>query len=139
MELNKNLNKLASLLLAKAIKDIYPEVVLGEPKVNDEAFSYSFKFADKNVSANDFGKIKKQMEKNIDRAYELKFESMSKNDLLKYFEANPYKVQIINEMNQESIPVCKFGNDFIDICEDLKIQKLSVIKAIELLNVSGCY
>lgn len=139
MEINKNLNKLASLLLAKSIKDLYPDALLGESKINEDGFAYSFKFNEKNVGANDFNKIKKQMQKNIDRAYAIKYESMSKDKLLKVFANDKYKCELINDSSETSIAVCKFGNDFIDLCENLGIEKLSNIKAIDLVNVSGYY
>ncbi|MDE6476697.1 MAG: hypothetical protein K2L48_00610 [Mycoplasmoidaceae bacterium] len=139
MEINKNLNKLASLLLAKSIKDLYPDALLGESKINEDGFAYSFKFNEKNVGANDFNKIKKQMQKNIDRAYEIKYELMSKNELLKVFANDKYKCELVNDSKDDSISVCKFGNDFIDLCENLGIEKLSNIKAIDLVNVSGYY
>lgn len=138
MEINKNLNKLASLLLAKSIKDLYPNAILGDFKINEDGFAYGINFNGEAFGASQFNKVKKQMQKNIDRAYKIEYESISKEAAKQMFAGNKYKLELIDDANG-NINICKFGNDFVDICENLSIDKLSTIKAIELNNVSGYY
>ncbi len=138
MEINKNLNKLASLLLAKSVKDLYPNAILGDFKINEEGFAYAINFNEQAFGASQFNKLKKQMQKNIDRAYKIEYESITKETAKQIFANNKYKLELINDSNT-NINICKFGNDFVDICDNLLIDKLSVIKAFELNNVSGYY
>ena len=78
MKINENLNRLASILLAKSIIDLYPNVIIGESTITEDGFRYSFKLpTDVKISIKDFNKIKKQMQKNIDRNYEISYESYS--------------------------------------------------------------
>jgi threonyl-tRNA synthetase len=136
MKVNRDLNALASVLLAKAIKDLYPQVVLGEGIVDDNGFTYSFAI-NTPISIKELPKILKQMRKNIDRSYPLTYETVSRSEANKLFSNEKYKLEIIKSLDQVSI--VKFGNDFVDICHKTNITKLSVIKAIELINVSGVY
>jgi threonyl-tRNA synthetase len=136
MKINHNLNALASVLLAKSVKDLYPQVVLGESIVDDNGFSYSFAI-NTPISIKELPKILKQMYKNIDRNYTLTYKTIDKLEANKLFANEKYKLELINSFDE--IPIIKLGNDFVDICQKTNIVKLSNIKVIELLNVSGVY
>lgn len=136
MNVDRNLNALASVLLAKAIKDLYPNVTLGESIVDENGFSYSFAI-NVPISIKELPKILKQMRKNIDRNYSISYESINQETTHKLFANEKYKLQIIKSL--DVVPVVKFGDEFVDICPKNEFNKLSKIKAIELLNVSGVY
>ena len=138
MKINENLNRLASILLAKSIIDLYPNVIIGESTITEDGFRYSFKLpTDVKISIKDFNKIKKQMQKNIDRNYEISYESLSYEQASKLFAANPYKLALLAKDQENGI--IHLGNDFVDLSANLQITKLSSIKFIELSNVSGCH
>ena len=138
MKINENLNRLASILLAKSIIDLYPNVIIGESTITEDGFRYSFKLpTDVKISIKDFNKIKKQMQKNIDRNYEISYESLSYEQASKLFASNPYKVALLAKDQENGI--IHLGNDFVDLSANLQITKLSSIKFIELSNVSGCH
>jgi threonyl-tRNA synthetase len=136
MYINHGLNKLASILLAKSIMDIYPSTVLGESSINEDGFNYSFSLTTP-ISIKELPKILKQMRKNIDRGYKLTYEFISYGEAKKIFANQKYHLEIIN--GQDKVAVIKFGDDFIDLCEKLDIEKLSQIKSVELMNVAGVY
>jgi threonyl-tRNA synthetase len=140
---NRDLNKLCGILLAKSIIDLYPNVLIGSLQIGDDinneiGYTYSFDL-DERLNNTTFQKIIKAMKKNIDRAYEIKYEKLSKSEALNLFKNNKYKLELIESCEQNEIEIIKFGNDYIDLCEQLSITKLSVIKIIDLLNVSGVY
>ena len=138
MKINENLNRLASILLAKSIIDLYPNVIIGESTITEDGFRYSFKLpTDVKISIKDFNKIKKQMQKNIDRNYEISYESLSHEQASKLFASNPYKLALLAKDQENGI--IHLGNDFVDLSANLQITKLSSIKFIELSNVSGCH
>ena len=138
MKINENLNRLASILLAKSIIDLYPNVIIGESTITEDGFRYSFKLpTDVKISIKDFNKIKKQMQKNIDRNYEISYESLSYEQASKLFASNPYKLALLAKDQENGI--IHLGNDFVDLSVNLQITKLSSIKFIELSNVSGCH
>ena len=138
MKINENLNRLASILLAKSIIDLYPNVIIGESTITEDGFRYSFKLpTDVKISIKDFNNIKKQMQKNIDRNYEISYESLSYEQASKLFASNPYKLALLAKDQENGI--IHLGNDFVDLSANLQITKLSSIKFIELSNVSGCH
>jgi threonyl-tRNA synthetase len=136
MQINQELNKLASILLAKSIIDIYPSTILGESSINEDGFNYSFSL-DTPISIKELPKILKQMRKNIDRGYKLTYEFISYAKAKELFVNQKYHLELIH--GQEKVAIVKFGDDFFDLCEELNIEKLSQIKSIELMNVAGVY
>ena len=135
-----NLNILASELIAKSIIDMYPNAKLGEKSLTEIGFRYSFKLPNNiKLSANDFNKIKKIVKKNIDRNLAIKFENISKKKALEIFKSNAYKKYQINHLKSNNVSIIKIGNDFIDICDQLGLNKLPNIDFIELVNISGQY
>jgi threonyl-tRNA synthetase len=136
MQFNQELNKLASILLAKSIIDIYPSGILGESSLTEDGFHYSF-LLDTPISIKELPKVLKQMRKNIDRGYKLTYESISYAKAKELFAKQKYKLEQIQGLDK--VAIVKFGYDFIDICEELKIEKLSQIKVIDLSNVAGVY
>jgi threonyl-tRNA synthetase len=136
MKIDRGLNALASVLLAKAIKDLYPQAILGESTINDDGFTYSFATSTP-ISVKELPKILKQMHKNIDRNYTLHYETIDQAKAHQIFSKEKYKLEIIQNLKQ--INVVKFNDDFVDLCEKTDFNKLTSIKAIELLGVSGVY
>ncbi|MDR0740008.1 MAG: threonine--tRNA ligase [Mycoplasmataceae bacterium] len=136
MHIDNELNALASILLAKAVKDLYPEAKLGESVLDNNGFNYSFAI-NKPISIKELPKILKQMYKNIDRNYVLSYETIDYKNAAKLFADEKFKLEAIKD--QKNIHIIKFGNDFIDLCKKTKFSKLSAIKAIALNNVSGIY
>ena len=122
MKINENLNRLASILLAKSIIDLYPNVIIGESTITEDGFRYSFKLpTDVKISIKDFNKIKKQMQKNIDRNYEISYESLSYEQASKLFASNPYKLALLAKDQENGI--IHLGNDFVDLSANLQITK----------------
>jgi threonyl-tRNA synthetase len=136
MQIDNKLNALASILLAKAVKDLYPQVKLGESTIDNSGFSYSFSI-DTPISIKELPKILKQMHKNIDRNYALSYETIDFKAAEKLFANEKFKLETIT--GQKHVHIVKFDNDFVDLCDKTNITKLSSIKAIALNNVSGVY
>jgi threonyl-tRNA synthetase len=138
MEINKDLNRLGAMLLAKSVTDLYTDAQLADYQIYEDGFKYNIEFTS-SFSINELNKLKKQMLKNIDRAYEIKYELVSKTEAISLFKINEFKKELIKESNGNEIGLIKLGNDFIDLCEKLDYKKMSVIKAIALTNVAGAY
>jgi threonyl-tRNA synthetase len=136
--MTKKLNELASLLLAKSVKDLYGEVILIQSNVNDEGFGYSF-LCTESISVKDFPKIEKQMRKNIDRAFNVKFKELTKTEAIKKFSDNKYKIDLITSSKQEKFNICFFDDNFFDLCDEKIDIKLSSCRFLELHNVAGQY
>lgn len=137
MEINRELQQLGAILLAKSVLDLYPESKIVQSKLDEFGFDYLFDLTAP-LAMNDLNKIKKQMQKNIDSALKISYESVNKTTANQYFLNNNYKEHFINE-SKDNIELIKLGDKFVDLCNKLNFDKLSVIKAIELDNISGMY
>ena len=134
------LNILTSEIVAKSIKDIYPSTKLGEKSLTENGFRYSFKLSDGvKLSSNDFNKIKKFIKKNIDSNLAIKYETISKKQALELFGNNIYKQHEINNTKNTNISIIKLGDNFVDICDNLGLNKFPSAEFIDLINVSGQY
>lgn len=137
MKINSSLQTFGSILLAKAVSDLFPDAKLANNKIDDFGFDYLFELS-KPLSINDLPKIKKQMQKIIDSAPTINYLLLDKEQAKNHFINNQYKAHLIDEIKGQ-ISLIKIGDKYFDICSALGFSKFSIIKQIELDNVSGMY
>ncbi len=125
-------------LLAQAIMEFYPDahLTLGPPIEN--GFYYDIDFKEESVSEKDFEKIEKRILENARQKFEFKKYSVSKADALKEYANNPYKMELISNLEDGSITFVKHGN-FTDLCRGGHIPNTGIVKAVKLLNAAGAY
>jgi len=124
-------------VLAQAILRLWPEAMPTIGPAIEQGFYYDF--ANLNISEEDFGKIEKEMKKIISENHRPKrYEITSKEEALEHFKNNPYKKEIINEIEGESLSAYEQG-EFFDLCRGPHLPSLSKIKAVKLLKTSGAY
>ena len=127
-------------LMAAAIEALYPGVKFGIGPSVDNGFYYDIDTGDITLTEADLVNIEKKM---LELAREKEtFEriEVSKADALKYFEAkgDPYKVELINDLEDGTITYYKNGN-FTDLCRGPHIPNTSFIKAVKLTSLAGAY
>lgn len=130
------LNHSTSHLLAAAIHELYPDALFGYGPAIEEGFYYDIDFKEPIVEA-DFAKIEKKMHELAARNDKIVREQLSKEEALKVFESNPYKVELIEGIN-EDITVFRQG-DFVDLCRGPHILYTGEIKHFKLLSLAGAY
>ena len=94
---------LTAQVLAKAVKNIYPNSKLAIGPTIENGFYYDFLF-EKPISEEDFPKIEKEMKKIISSGASIKKILRSKEDAISLFEKRNenYKVDIIKNAGQEN-------------------------------------
>ena len=127
-------------LMAAAIEALYPGVKFGIGPSIDNGFYYDIDTGDVTLTEADLANIEKKM---LELAREKEtFEriEVSKADALKYFEekGDPYKVELINDLEDGTITYYKNGN-FTDLCRGPHIPNTSFIKAVKLTSLAGAY
>jgi len=127
-------------LMAAAIEALYPGVKFGIGPAVDNGFYYDIDTGDVTLTEADLASIEKKM---LELAREKEtFEriEVSKADALKYFEqkGDPYKVELINDLEDGTITYYKNGN-FTDLCRGPHIPNTSFIKAVKLTSLAGAY
>jgi threonyl-tRNA synthetase len=125
-------------VLAQAIKRLYPNAkpTIGPPIEN----GFYYDFADLTISESDFPRIEEEMEKIVSENHQSKRENFaSKEEALKTFADNKYKVELINSFDSaEDLSGYRQG-EFFDLCRGPHLFNLGKIKALKILKTSGAY
>ena len=133
---------LTAQVLAKAVKNIYPNSKLAIGPTIENGFYYDFLF-ERPISEEDFPKIEKEMKKIISSGASIKKILRSKEDAINLFEKRNenYKVDIIKNAGQENdfAIYCQDDTDFIDLCKGPHLPSLKFIGAFKLTKISGAY
>lgn len=130
------LNHSTSHLLAEAIQELYPDALFGYGPAIEEGFYYDIDFKEPITEA-DLAKIEKKMHELSSKDERIVREVLSKKDALKRFENNPYKVELINDID-EDITIFTQGK-FTDLCRGPHLLTTGQIKHFKLLNLAGAY
>src|SRR5690606_8039249 len=90
-------------LLAQAIMEFYPEAKLTIGPAIDQGFYYDVDFGDEVLSEKDFEKIEKKMLENAKKNSTFSLYPVSKAAALKEYADNPYKTELITNLNDGEI------------------------------------
>ncbi len=125
-------------ILAQAILRLYPEALptIGPPI--EAGFYYDF--ANLHISDEDFARIEEEMQKIVNENYTSHRELFkSKSEAKKQFGDNPYKVEIIDAISDDSEFTGYRQGEFFDLCRGPHLNNLGKVKALKLLKISGAY
>uniref|UniRef100_UPI0039A4F7F4 threonine--tRNA ligase n=1 Tax=Ornithobacterium rhinotracheale TaxID=28251 RepID=UPI0039A4F7F4 len=125
-------------LLAQAILDFYPEAKLTIGPAIENGFYYDVDFGDQPISEKDFEKIEQRMLEHAKLKSEFKLYPVSKEEALKVYADNPFKTELIENLEDGSITFCTHEN-FTDLCRGGHIPHTGLVKAVKILNAAGAY
>lgn len=131
------LNHSTSHLLAEAITQLYPNALFGFGPAIENGFYYDIDFGDIQITENDLPAIEKKMKELAGKDERIVREQVSKEQALEIFKNNPYKVELIQGIN-EDITLFKQG-DFVDLCRGPHIMSTGLLKHFKLLSLAGAY
>ena len=129
-----------SHILAKAVKQLYPNVKLAIGPAIDNGFYYDFDNV--TITPEDFGKIEDKMREIINKNEDFVRLEVSKQEALELFKDEPYKTELINELSEgETISVYKTGDDFMDLCRGPHVENTKYLRgfAFKINRASGAY
>ena len=125
-------------LLAQAILEFYPNAQLTIGPAIESGFYYDVDFGDEVLSEKDFEKIEKKVLENAKKASTFSLYPVSKEQALKTYADNPYKVELISNLNDGEITFVTHDN-FTDLCRGGHIPNTGIVKAVKILNAAGAY
>ena len=125
-------------LLAQAILEFYPNAKLTIGPAIEKGFYYDVDFGDESLSDKDFEKIEKKVLENAKKGSTFSLYPVSKEEALKVYADNPYKVELISNLNDGEITFVTH-DDFTDLCRGGHIPNASIVKAMKILNAAGAY
>ena len=133
---------LAAQVLARAVKNLYPDTKLAIGPTIKDGFYYDFEFV-KPIAPDDLDKIEKEMLKIINSKSSITKKLHSKKDALKVFNSigESYKESIIDESEQEDNFQLYYQEDdaFVDLCRGPHLPNLKHIGAFKLTKLAGAY
>lgn len=125
-------------LLAQAILEFYPNAQLTIGPAIESGFYYDVDFGDEVLSEKDFEKIEKKVLENAKKASTFSLCPVSKAEALETYADNPYKVELISNLNDGEITFVTHDN-FTDLCRGGHIPNTGIVKAVKILNAAGAY
>jgi threonyl-tRNA synthetase len=139
---NEVLNKLnhsCAHLMAHAIKKLYPDALFWVGPVIEEGFYYDMDLKDRVISEDDLLTIEKEMKKIVKDNKLIKKIELTKEDALKMFKDDPYKIDLIENMEEDTVITAYQQEDFIDLCRGPHVESTKGLKNFKLLKTSGAY
>jgi len=127
----------ASHLMASAIKRVRPDVKLAIGPAIEDGFYYDMD-AQPLFTEADFPAIEAEMACIVKEDAPFIRNEMSKADALGYFKDDPYKVELIQGLEDGNITLYRNGG-FVDLCRGPHLPSTGGIKAFKLLSVAGAY
>ena len=125
-------------LLAEAVLELYPNVHFAIGPSIEDGFYYDIDFNDLILKEEDLIKIENKMKELSKKNQYIIRKEVSKKDALELFKNNPYKVEIINELEDGNISTYTQGN-FTDLCAGPHVPSTGYIKFFKLESIAGAY
>lgn len=125
-------------LLAQAIIEFFPKAKLTIGPAIENGFYYDVDFGDESISEKDFEKIEKKILENAKKKSTFNLYPIKKSEALETYKDNPYKTELIQDLEDGSITFCTHDN-FTDLCRGGHIPDTSIVKAVKVLNAAGAY
>jgi threonyl-tRNA synthetase len=127
-------------VMAKAVKQLWPEVKLTIGPSVEDGFYYDFEkkepFGDE-----DLAKIEEKMREIIAKNEPFTRQELSQQEAIALFEKlhESFKVELIKGLAGGTISAYRTGSDFVDLCKGPHVKSTGEIKAFKLLSVAGAY
>ena len=134
------LNHSCAHLLAQAVKHLYPNAKFWVGPVIEDGFYYDIDLGNDVIKEEDLEKIEKEMKKCAKDGKKIIREEISKEEALEKFKDDPYKIDLIERMDEDSTVIsCYTQGDFTDLCRGPHVATTKELKYFKLLKVSGAY
>ncbi len=130
----------ASHVLAQAVKRLYPNTKLAIGPAIDNGFYYDFD-TEIPFTADVLEKLEAEMKKIIKEDLPLVRSVKPREEAVKYMEqkGEPYKVELINDLPEDSVVSFYTQGDFTDLCAGPHLASTGKLKAIKLTSCTGAY
>lgn len=132
------LNHSCAHMMAQAVKRLYPQAKFWVGPVVSEGFYYDIDLGDDVIKDEDLAKIEKEMKKIAKDGKRIIREEISKQDALEFFKEDPYKIELIQDLEDGNITIYKQG-EFADLCRGPHVESVKQCKNFKLIKHSGAY
>ncbi|OPY82818.1 MAG: Threonine--tRNA ligase 2 [Syntrophus sp. PtaU1.Bin005] len=130
-----------SHVMAQAVQDIFPGVLVSIGPAIEDGFYYDFEY-DNTFTLEDLEKIETRMQEIIKEDLPFMREEVSRGEAISFFQGKgeSYKVELLKDLPEEVKTVSLYRQSgYTDLCRGPHIPSTSMIRAFKLLNVAGAY
>ena len=127
----------AAHVMAQAVQSLFPEVRFGIGPAIEDGFYYDFDLP-RSLKPEDLPVIEDRMKAIIDANLPFTSEEISKVTAQQLFTAQPYKLELIDDLPDSSVTIYKQG-DFTDLCRGPHVASTGEIKTLKLTHIAGAY
>lgn len=132
------LNHSCAHVLAQAVQHLYPHAKFWVGPVVAEGFYYDMDLGDDVITDEDIPRIEREMKKICKDGKRIIREEISKEEALEMFKDDPYKIDLINGLEDGTISCYRQG-DFVDLCRGPHVDTVKKCRNFKLLKHSGAY
>ncbi|WP_150275225.1 threonine--tRNA ligase [Paenibacillus tepidiphilus] len=129
-------------LMAQAVRRLFgaKEVKLGVGPVIEDGFYYDMDL-EHSLNPEDLLKIEKEMERIVSENLPIVRKEVSREEALRIFGelGDPYKLELIEALPEESVISMYEQGEFFDLCRGPHVPSTGKIKVFKLMNVAGAY
>lgn len=129
----------AAHILAQAVKRLYPDAKCTIGPAIDEGFYYDFDMP--SLGREELDKIESEMKKIVKENIPIKNYTLPRAEALKLMKdrMEPYKVELINDLPEDTVLSFYEQGDFIDLCAGPHLMSTKPVKFFKLTSSSGAY
>jgi threonyl-tRNA synthetase len=125
-------------LMAEAVQEIFPDARFGIGPAIENGFYYDFDLP-RPLTPDDLAEIETRMLANKAKAEVFQREVVSRDEALRIFFSNPYKVELIENLPADEIITTYRQGNFLDLCRGPHVPTTAEIGAFKLLSIAGAY
>ncbi len=127
-------------IMAHAVRDLFPDVKIAIGPAIDNGFYYDFDREEPFVPE-DLEKIEERMREIIENNLSFERKEITKSEAYHLFNSmnENYKVELLNNIDDEDIVSIYTIGEFVDLCRGPHLPSTGMVKHIKLLSIAGAY
>ncbi len=127
----------AAHVMAEAVQYIFPDAKFAIGPAIEDGFYYDFDLP-RPLTPDDLPAIEAKMGEIIASNVPFVGEEVDKEEARRLFAAQPYKLELIDEIQDEKVSLYRQGS-FVDLCRGPHVSSSGEIKAFKLVSIAGAY
>ena len=127
----------AAHVMAEAVQSIFPDAKFAIGPAIEDGFYYDFDLP-RPLTPEDLPPIESKMTELITANEPFIRKEVSKEEARQVFAAQPYKLELIDEIPDETVSLYEQGS-FLDLCRGPHVSSTKEIKAFKLVSIAGAY
>lgn len=124
-------------VMAEAVVSMFPDAKFGIGPAIENGFYYDFELP-RALTPEDLPELETSMAKIVKSDLPFIKEEVSKAEARELFAGQPFKLELIDEIPEETVNVYRQGA-FVDLCRGPHVSSTGKIPAFKLLTIAGAY